>query len=67
MPSLFTKLIASVFVLGAMLFLNTDRAEAGQNLRYATWDPPQHEWIKYGVDRWIKSIGKVTSGRVNVK
>jgi TRAP-type C4-dicarboxylate transport system substrate-binding protein len=41
--------------------------KAGQNLRYATWDPPQHEWIKFGVDRWIKSIGKVTEGRVNVK
>ncbi|MBL6863990.1 MAG: TRAP transporter substrate-binding protein [Rhodospirillales bacterium] len=42
-------------------------AKAGQDLRYATWDPPQHEWIKFGVDRWIKSIGKVTEGRVNVR
>ena len=46
---------------------NISQSNAGQNLRYATWDPPHHEWIKFGVDRWIKSIGKVTEGRVNVK
>ena len=41
--------------------------EAQINLRYATWDPPHHEMRKFGVDLWVKSIGEVTEGRVNVK
>ena len=42
-------------------------AKAGQNLRYATWDPPHHEMRKFGVDVWVKSVGKATNGRVNVR
>ena len=56
--------VALGFVLGISLL---SHAEAAQNLRYATWDPPHHEWIKFGVDRWIKSVGEVTDGRVKVK
>ena len=61
-----TKLLG-LSVLGAIALINSGSANAAQNLRYATWDPPHHEWIKFGVDKWIKSIGQVTSGRVNVK
>ena len=61
-----TKLLG-LSVVGAIALINSGTANAAQNLRYATWDPPHHEWIKFGVDKWIKSIGQVTSGRVNVK
>ena len=61
-----TKLLG-LSVVGAIALINSVSANAAQNLRYATWDPPHHEWIKFGVDKWIKSIGQVTSGKVNVK
>ena len=61
LPAVF---VALGFVLGFSLL---SHAEAAQNLRYATWDPPHHEWIKFGVDRWIKSVGEVTEGRVKVR
>ena len=49
-------ILPKVVIAGALIFISGDTAIAGQNLRYATWDPPQHEWIKFGVDRWIKSV-----------
>ena len=61
-----TKLLG-LSVVGAIALINSGSANAAQNLRYATWDPPHHEWIKFGVDKWIKSIGQVTSGRVKGK
>lgn len=42
-------------------------ANAQKTIRYATWDPPHHEVRKLGVDLWVKSVGKATEGRVNVK
>jgi hypothetical protein len=62
------KSTAVIVALGLVLVSSLlSRAEAAQNLRYATWDPPHHEWIKFGVDRWIKSVGEVTEGRVKVR
>ena len=49
------------------LALSSPTAQAQINLRYATWDPPHHEMRKFGVDLWVKSIGEITQGRVNVK
>ncbi len=51
----------------AMALSGFSQAQAEMKLRYATWDPPHHEMRKFGVDLWIKSIGKVTNGRVKVR
>lgn len=53
------------FLVAVSTFGATVQAQI--NLRYATWDPPHHEMRKFGVDLWVKSIGEVTEGRVNVK
>ena len=48
------KSTAVIVALGLVLVISLlSRAEAAQNLRYATCDPPHHEWIKFGVERWI--------------
>jgi TRAP-type C4-dicarboxylate transport system substrate-binding protein len=67
MKQIYLKFFANSAIISAMALGSMSESLAGQNLRYATWDPPQHEWIKFGVDRWIKSIGKITEGRVNVR
>lgn len=63
--------ISSVVLAGGVVALSLFPAAIkqvdAQNLRYATWDPPHHEMRKFGVDVWVKSIGKVTGGRVNVR
>jgi TRAP-type C4-dicarboxylate transport system substrate-binding protein len=61
-----TALVAAVAFCGVAM-ATFSAAQAEMNLRYATWDPPHHEMRKFGVDVWVKSIGKVTEGRVNVK
>jgi TRAP-type C4-dicarboxylate transport system substrate-binding protein len=65
MTSIFAATMAAATVsLGTAAIQPVD---AAQKLRYATWDPPHHEMRKFGVDLWVKSIGKVTEGRVNVR
>lgn len=64
------NLVTGLLVVGLFCTLSISvfsQANAKMNLRYATWDPPHHEMRKFGVDLWVKSIGKVTSGRVNVR
>ncbi len=58
-------LIAAIAFIG--IIVTSFSAHAQTNLRYATWDPPHHEMRKFGVDLWVKSIGEVTEGRVNVR
>ncbi|MGI9380206.1 MAG: TRAP transporter substrate-binding protein [Methyloligellaceae bacterium] len=58
-----TSLFAFVLVSAGL----STAVQAQINLRYATWDPPHHEMRKFGVDLWVKSIGEVTKGRVNVR
>ena len=53
------KSTAVIVALGLVLvFSLLSHAKAAQNLRYATWDPPHHEWIKFGVDRWINPLAR---------
>ncbi len=63
----FTAVLTTSAALAGLALGGIADAKAGQNLRYATWDPPHHEMRKFGVDVWVKSVGKATGGRVNVR
>ena len=56
----FTAVLTTSAALAGLALGGIADAKAGQNLRYATWDPPHHEMRKFGVDVWVKSVGKAT-------
>ncbi len=66
---IFAKASAFFVSFLSLLCVQAISAPAGAQikLRYATWDPPHHEMRKFGVDVWIKQVGKATNGRVSVR